>query len=121
MNLFVLIGDELITPALEGSILAGVTRDSVITLAREWGMKVTERRISIDEVADAHKAGTLKEVFGCGTASVISPVGELAWDGSPRKVGDGRIGPFAQKLYDTITQIQRGILPDRHGWVVDIG
>ena len=121
MNLFVLIGDELVTPALEGSILAGVTRDSVITLAREWGMKVSERRISIDEVADAHKQGTLREVFGCGTASVISPVGELAWDGSGRKIGDGKIGPLSQKLYDTITQIQRGILSDRRGWVVDIG
>lgn len=121
MNLFVLIGDELITPALEGSILAGVTRDSVISLAREWGMKVSERRISIDEVAEAHTKGTLKEVFGCGTASVISPVGELAWDGSGRKIGNGGIGPVAQRLFDTISQIQRGILPDRHGWVVDIG
>ncbi len=121
MNLFVLIGDELATPALDGSILAGVTRDSVLTLAREWGMKVSERRISIDEVAKAHEKGTLKEVFGCGTASVISPVGELAWDGSGRRIGDGKIGPLSQKLYDTITQIQRGILPDRRGWVVDIG
>jgi branched-chain amino acid aminotransferase len=121
MNLFVLIGDELITPALEGSILAGVTRDSVITLAREWGMKVSERRIAIDELLAAQKDGSLREVFGCGTASVISPVGELAWDGQRLQIHDGKIGPIAQKLFDTISQIQRGILPDRRGWVVDIG
>lgn len=121
MNLFVLIGDELITPALEGSILAGVTRDSVLTLAREWGMKVSERRIALDELLAAQKDGSLREVFGCGTASVISPVGELAWDGQRLQIQDGKIGPIAQKLFDTISQIQRGILPDRRGWVVDIG
>jgi len=121
MNLFVLIGDELVTPALEGSILSGVTRDSVITLSREWGMKVSERRVSIDELVEAQKQGRLREVFGCGTASVISPVGELAWDGTRMSINEGRIGPVAQKLYDTISQIQRGVLADRHGWVVDIG
>lgn len=120
MNLFVVIGDELATPALEGSILSGVTRDCVITLAREWGMKVSERRISIDEVLDAHQDGKLREVFGCGTASVISPVGELAWDGQRLRIRDGSIGPVAQKLYDTITQIQRAVLPDRHGWTVEV-
>lgn len=121
MNLFVMIGDELVTPALEGSILAGVTRDSVLTLAREWGMKVSERRISLDELLAAQKDGSLREVFGCGTASVISPVGELAWDGQRLPIHNGGIGPIARKLFDTISQIQRGILPDRRGWVVDIG
>lgn len=120
MNLFVVIGDELITPALEGSILAGVTRDSVITLAKEWGMKVSERRIALDELVEAHRMGGLREVFGCGTASVISPVGELAWDGERALINDGKIGPVAQKLYDTITRIQRGLLPDRHGWMVEV-
>jgi branched-chain amino acid aminotransferase len=120
MNLFVMIGDELITPALEGSILAGVTRDSVITLAREWGMKVSERRIGLDEVVEAHRKGALREVFGCGTASVISPVGELAWDGDRALINAGKIGPVAQKLYDTITRIQRGAVPDKHGWIVEV-
>jgi branched-chain amino acid aminotransferase len=120
MNLFVRIGDELATPALEGSILAGVTRDSVLALAHDWGLTVNERRIAFEEIVDAHHKGTLKEVFGCGTASVISPVGELAWAGDTMVIGNGGIGELSQKLYDTISGIQRGAIPDPHSWVVPI-
>ena len=79
MNMVVVIGDEVVTPALDGTILGGVTRDSVLTLCREWGLRVSERRISIDELLDAERDGRLREVFGCGTAAVITPVGELGW------------------------------------------
>lgn len=120
MNLFVRIGDELATPALEGSILAGVTRDCVLALAHDWGLQVSERRIAFDEIVDAHHKGTLREVFGCGTASVISPVGELAWAGDRMSINGGRIGELSQRLYDTISAIQRAQVPDPHGWVVPI-
>ena len=116
MNLFFLIGDELITPPLEGTILPGVTRDSVIHLARDWGVKASERRLSIDEVFAASRKGTLKEVFGSGTAAVISPVGEIHHEGQKMIVNENKIGPLAQKLYDEITGIQYGERPDKFGW-----
>src|SRR4029450_2938807 len=102
MNIMVKIGDEVITPALGGTILPGVTRDSVLTLLRDWGVKATERQIAIDEVVEAHRSGQLKEVFGTGTAAVISPVGELAYRGRRMVIQDGGIGPLTQKLYDAI-------------------
>jgi len=117
MNLFVKLGDEIVTPPLGGSILAGITRDSVLTLLRDWGMKVSERPISIEEVATAYSKGQLAEIFGTGTAAVISPVKELAYRGESFVVGDGEIGPVSKKLYDAITGIQAGRLPDPHGWV----
>ena len=120
MNLFVRIGDEIVTAPLGGSILAGVTRDSVLTILRDWGMKVSERPISIDEVAQAASRGELKEVFGTGTAAVISPVKELCYKGETLKVGDGQTGEVSQKLYDTITGIQYGRIPDTRGWLREI-
>ncbi len=117
MNIFFVIGDEVITPALNGSILPGITRDSVIQLAKHWGMKVTERRISIDEVFDAYKAGNLKEIFGSGTAAVISPVGELKYDEKLIHIGDGKVGPIAHRLFSTLTDIQYGKIKDPMGWV----
>jgi len=120
MNIMVKIAGEVITPALGGTILPGVTRDSVLTLLRDWGAKVSERQISIDEVVAAHKAGTLEEVFGTGTAAVISPVGELAYKGHRMVVGGGRIGPTTQKLYDAIVGIQYGTAADTHGWTVEV-
>lgn len=121
MNIMFVIGDELITPSLhKGTILPGITRDSVLTLAREWGMKVSERDITIDEVKEAHRKGELKEVFGTGTAAVISPVGLLHYDGENMIINDGKIGPYAQKFYDTITGIQYGELEDTHNWIVHI-
>ncbi len=120
MNIFFVIGDELITPALNGSILPGITRDSVLDLGRKWGLKVSERLISIDEVVNAHEAGQLKEIFGSGTAAVISPVGELNYDGRILSVGDGNVGPLSQKLYKAITEIQYGTAEDAMGWVEHI-
>jgi branched-chain amino acid aminotransferase len=120
MNIMVRIGDEVVTPPLAGTILAGVTRDSALALLREWGVQVSERRVSIDEVLAAAERGTLREVFGTGTAAVISPVGELAYRGRRIVVGGGGIGPLTQKLYDTIVGIQYGTAPDTRGWTVEV-
>jgi branched-chain amino acid aminotransferase len=117
MNCFVRIGDEFATPSLEGTILSGVTRDSVITLLRKWGYSVNERRITVEEVLSAQKAGRLKEVFGSGTAAVISPVSELGWKGQSFKVGDGNPGEVSQRLFKAITDIQYGVVPDAEGWL----
>jgi len=116
MNLFFLIGDELITPPLGGTILPGVTRDSVIHLAKKWRVKVLERRISIDEVFKASTGGELKEVFGTGTAAVISPVGEIHHEERQIIINEGKIGRLSQKLYDEITGIQYGEKADKYGW-----
>ena len=120
MNIMVKIGDEVITPALGGTILPGVTRDSVLTLLRDWGLKASERQLSIDEVVDAHRSGRLEEVFGTGTAAVISPVGELAYRGEKMTINGGRIGPLTQRLYDAIVGIQYGKNPDPHRWTVEV-
>jgi branched-chain amino acid aminotransferase len=116
MNIFFLIGDELITPPLEGTILPGVTRDSVIHLAKEWKIKVLERRISIDEVFKTSTEDKLKEVFGTGTAAVISPVGEIHYEDQRIIINEGKIGHLSQKLYDEITGIQYGEKADKLGW-----
>jgi len=117
MNLFVRIGDELATPPLEGTILAGVTRDSVLTLLSDWGVPARERAITIDELLEADRAGTLREVFGCGTAAVITPISELGMSAGNLKVGGGQVGEMAQRLYDTITGIQYGLREDQHHWM----
>jgi len=120
MNIFFIIGDELITPMLNGSILAGVTRNSVMTLARSWGMKVTERRISIDEVYVANQRGELKEIFGSGTAAVISPVGHMKFDGNEITIGDGGVGPVAARLFKELMDIQYGKAKDPFGWTMAV-
>ena len=117
MNICFVKDDTLITPSLEGTILPGITRDSVLQLARHWGMKVEERRISIDEVMASIKDGSMTEAFGTGTAAVISPFGEIYHKGETAIINDGRIGPVSQKLYDTITGIQYGEIPDPFGWI----
>lgn len=116
MNVFFVIGDEVLTPSLEGSILAGITRMSTIELLKSLGLKVTERRITIQEIIDASKNGTLKEAFGTGTAAVISPIGELYMDGTIIPINEGKIGPLSRKIYDTITGIQSGRLEDTFHW-----
>lgn len=118
MNVFFVIGDEVVTPELNGSILSGITRDSTIELLKSWGVKVSERRLSIQEVYDAHANGTLKEAFGTGTAAVISPIGELSWNDNKITVADGGIGELSGKIYDTITGIQSGKVEDKFGWAV---
>ena len=121
MNIMFVINDELITPSLDrGAILAGVTRDSVLTLGRDFGMKVTERDITLPEVLNAHKNGILQEVFGTGTAAVISPVGMLHHSGKDYEINGMKIGPVAQKFYDTITGMQYGEIPDTRAWIQHI-
>jgi branched-chain amino acid aminotransferase len=120
MNIMVRVGDEVVTPPLAGTILPGVTRDSVLTLMHRWGLRVSERQISIDDVVHAHKRGALKEVWGTGTAAVISPVGELAYRGERMVINDGKIGSLTQRLYDAIVGIQYGQAPDPDGWTVEV-
>ncbi|MFP4698454.1 MAG: branched-chain amino acid aminotransferase [Eubacteriales bacterium] len=120
MNVFFKINGEVITPSLTGSILPGVTRASVIELLNHWGVPVSEKKITINEVYDAHKNGELEEVFGTGTAAVISPVGELNYDGDKIVINNGEIGSLSQKLYDTITGIQTGKIEDPYGWTVEV-
>ncbi len=120
MNIFFKINGVIVTPELNGSILLGVTRDSVINLCKSWGLPVEERKISIDEIFEAYKNGSLEEVFGTGTAAVISPVGQLRWDEHIMKVQDGGIGEYSQRLYDTITGIQLGKLEDKFNWIIEV-
>jgi branched-chain amino acid aminotransferase len=117
MNVFFVIDGEVITPELSGSILPGITRMSAIELCRKWGMKVTERKLSADEVFEAFDSGSLTEIFGTGTAAVISPVGTLKKGERVITINDGKIGEVSQKLYDTLTGIQFGKRPDDMGWL----
>ena len=116
MNMFFVIDGEIVTSPLAGTILPGVTRDSVITLAKGWNLKVSERPLSIDELLEAQKNGRLDEAFGSGTAAVISPVGQLHYQGQDLTVGSGGIGSITQRLYDELTGIQYGSRPDTYGW-----
>ncbi|HHT88658.1 MAG TPA: branched-chain amino acid aminotransferase [Clostridiales bacterium] len=120
MNIFFKINGAVVTPMLNGSILPGITRDSVIRLCKDWGYEVQERLISIDEVYDAHQKGLLEEVFGTGTAAVISPVGHLRWGDHVMQINDGGIGKLSQKLYDNLTGIQLGDVPDIYDWTVEV-
>jgi branched-chain amino acid aminotransferase len=120
MNVFLVINDELITPELNGSILPGITRDSVITLGKSWGMNVVERKISLEEVRNASKDGSLKEAFGAGTAAVISPIKNFIEGEEVIPVGNGTTGPIAQKFYDNLTGMQYGRIKDTMNWVVEI-
>ena len=120
MNIMVKIGDEVITPPLNGAILAGVTRDSILTLMRDWGLTVSERAISIDEVIEASKKGALAEMWGTGTAAVVSPVGELGYKDQKIVINGGKTGPLTQKLYDAIVGIQYGVTNDPHNWLEPI-
>lgn len=120
MNIFFVIDDEVITPPLEGSILPGVTRDTVLDLTKSWGMKVNERRISIDELIQSSKEGRLQEVFGTGTAAVISPVDEIQYRDTNININHGQIGPIARRLFDEISGIQYGEISDTHGWIYNI-
>jgi branched-chain amino acid aminotransferase len=120
MNILFKIAGKVITPPLGGTILAGVTRDSVLQLLKGWGVPAEERRISIDEVMEAHAKGTLEEVFGAGTAAVISPVGVLDYKGRTITISDGKTGPLALKLYDELTGIQYGRRPDAFRWNTEV-
>ena len=120
MNIFFKINGEIVTPALQGSILGGITRMSCIELLRSWGYAVNERPLALAEVEKAARDGVLEEVFGTGTAAVISPVGELKVDDEKIIINKGEIGPVAHRLYDTLTGIQNCRIPDPFGWVVPV-
>jgi branched-chain amino acid aminotransferase len=119
-NIFFYIGDELVTPPLGGTILPGVTRDSVLHIARGWEMNVSERMISLDEVLSALESGKVKEIFASGTAAVISPVGKLAYRGKKFVINEGKVGPLARKIYDHIMGIQYGKIKDPYGWMMKV-
>lgn len=121
MNMFFVIGDEVATPELVGSILPGITRKSCLQILRDKGYKVSERRISIDEVIAAAENGTLKEAFGTGTAAVISPVGLIRYREKDYTINGGKMGEITKMLYDTVTGIQYGTSPDVYGWKKIIG
>ena len=120
MNMMFVVGDTLVTAALQGSILDGITRMSILQLARDMGVKVEERKVSIAELMEAGESGELKEALGTGTAAVVSPVGELSYKGKSVIINNGEIGTLTQKLYDTLTGIQTGKLEDKYGWVTRV-
>jgi branched-chain amino acid aminotransferase len=117
MNLWVRIGDTAITPPLDGTILGGITRNSLLTILREQGFKTEERRISLDEIAEADKRGDLLEIFGSGTAAVVSPVGELTWDGGSVKP---KGGDLAKRLRKELEDLFAGRIDDKRGWMVAV-
>ncbi len=116
MNIVFKIAGKVVTPMLNGSILPGITRDSVLALCRKWGYDVEERKVSVDELIEAAHNGTLEEVFGTGTAAVVSPVGKLRYKNEVFVIGEGKIGELTQRLYDELTGIQWGKRPDTMGW-----
>lgn len=116
MNVFFLFEDELVTPALDGSILRGLTRDCVMTLAKEWGYTVSERKVSIEEVMEGAKSGKLKEAFGTGTAVIISPIGKIHHKGETTAVNGGEAGELAHRLFSELSAIRHGKIEDTHNW-----
>ena len=120
MNVFFKINGEVITPELNGSILEGITRKSVIELLNYMNIPVVERRISIHEIQQAYQDGVLEEAFGSGTAAVISPIGELLWKNEKMAINNGEIGSVSKQVYDTLTGIQNGIKADPFGWSVRV-
>ena len=120
MNVMFKINGEIVTPALSGSILPGITRKSIIEVLKGKGYTVSERLLSIDELKEAMANGTLEEAWGCGTAAVVSPIGELSYEGVQYPVNGGAIGEVTQMLYDTLTGIQWGKIEDTYGWTVQL-
>jgi len=120
MNIFFKINGTVVTPALNGSILPGITRDSMLQVLKAKNIPVEERRIAIDEVIAAYHNGTLEEAFGTGTAAVISPIGELKSNDERMLVNNGEIGEVTQMLYDTLTGIQNGSVADPFGWTIKL-
>lgn len=120
MNIFFKINKRVITPALNGSILPGITRNSVIALCSQWGIPVEERQISVDEVVAAARSGAMEECFGTGTAAVVSPVGEMRYGDEKMRISGGEIGELTRRIYDNITGIQLGKTEGPAGWSVEV-
>ena len=120
MNVMFKINGKIVTPALTGSVLPGVTRKSCVQLLKDWGYEVEERLISVDELFEAAANSTLEEAWGTGTAAVVSPIGHLFYQGKEYTVCNNEIGKVTHKLYDTITGIQCGKVADPYGWSVKV-
>ena len=120
-NIFFMLGDKLVTPPLGGSILGGITRDSVMKLAASWGIEVEERPISIGEVIKASQDGSLKEAFASGTAAVISPVGELFYNDTAYTINNGETGSLSVRLFEDLQAIQNGSKEDSFDWAIKVG
>ena len=120
MNIMFKIDGKVVTPELQGSVLPGITRKSILELARSWGYEVEERLISIDELISGIESGHVEEVWGTGTAAVVSPVGEVSYKGKTYVIKDGGIGELTHKLYEELTGIQWGKLPDKFGWTTKV-
>lgn len=120
MNVFFKVNGEVITPAVNGSILEGITRKSIIQMLHHWNIPLTERKISMEEIRQAHQEGTLEEAFGTGTAAVISPIGEFNWGDDKFVVNNGETGALSKKLYDKLTGIQTGTVEDPFDWIVEV-
>ena len=120
MNVMFKIGGKVVTPALNGTVLPGITRKSCIELIRSWGIEVEERLLSAEELFDAAESGLLEEAWGTGTAAVVSPIGEMKWNDREVVVNGGQIGQITQKLYDELTGIQWGRVEDTRGWIVKV-
>lgn len=120
MNMLFVYDDKIITSPLKGTVLDGITRRSALTLLREMGYTIEERALSVDEVMEGAESGRLKEAFGTGTAVVISPVGSFCYRDQCAEVGNGQPGDLTMKLYQTLTGIQYGRLPDPHGWITTL-
>ena len=120
MNVMFKINGRVVTPALTGSVLPGITRKSCIELLSSWGIEVDEREFTVDELIKAAEDGTLEEAWGTGTAAVVSPIGEVSFDGINHKIGGNKIGSLTQRLYDTITDIQWGKTEDKFSWSVKV-
>jgi branched-chain amino acid aminotransferase len=120
MNIFFKINGEVVTPELNGSILEGVTRNSILQLLNHWGVPVSERKLSMEDLYIAYKEGHLEEAFGTGTAAVISPIGEFFYNEEKMIINNGETGELSKKLYDTLTGIQKGTHEDFFNWVVEV-
>lgn len=121
MNLYFVRSDgRLVTPALTGTLLPGVTRDSILTLGRDLGLEVEERRISTQEWEEGCADGSISEVFACGTAAVVTPVGEVKHAGGGFTVADGESGAVTMKIREALLGIQQGTAPDPHGWMLPV-
>lgn len=120
MNIMFKINGEIWTAPCEGTVLPGITRASMIEIMKEWGYTVREERLAIDDLMDACRKGQVEEVFGTGTAAVISPVGVLNYKGDAQTINNGEIGELSLKLYTYLTDLQWGRIPDTHGWIVPV-
>ncbi len=120
MNVMFVIGDTLVTPPLSSSILAGITRDSILTIAKEWGVKVEERRVSVEEVVEAHKKGVLKDAFGTGTAATITHIAAINYNGEDLVLPPAEQRELSNKLNDHILGLKYGDIEDTHGWIYRI-